>query len=59
MRKNEIIGRTKDGEPLYFIGYSIMKYNGKPLLLCNTYPNATPQSCGHYTEEYLQKTRTN
>ena len=43
--------RTYEGKPLYFIGYSVMKANGKPLLLLHENPKAARNMCGHYTEE--------
>ena len=55
MKKGDPIGRNEDGEILYFIGYSIMKWENKPLLLCHTNKNATPRLCGHYREEYFNK----
>ena len=55
MKKGDPIGRDKDGAILYFMGYSRMTYNGKPLLLCHTDKNARPQLCGQYTAEYFNK----
>jgi len=53
MKKGDMIGRNKDGEILYFIGYSVMKYGGKPLLLCHTEKDAPPALCGNYTEAFF------
>ena len=55
MKKGDPIGRDKDGEILYFIGYSRMTYNGKPLLLCNTWKDSPPSMAGQYTEDYFKK----
>lgn len=55
MKKGDFIGYNKDGERLYFIGYSTMTYNGKPLLLCHTDREANPNYCGHYTQNYFTK----
>lgn len=42
---------TFEGKPLYFIAYSRMTWNGRPLLLCHTNPNARPEQCGQYAPE--------
>lgn len=51
MKNGSLTNRTnKDGQPLYFIGYSNMKYNGKPLLILATDPE-NKNTYGNYTQE--------
>lgn len=51
MKKGSLTNRTnKDGQPLYFIGYSNMKYNGKPLLILATDPE-NKNTYGNYNQE--------
>ena len=49
-----LINRTnKAGQPLYFIGYSAMKYNDKQLLILATDPS-NKNTYGQYTQEARQ-----
>lgn len=51
MKKGSLTNRTnKDGQPLYFIGYSNMKYYDKPLLILATDPN-NENTYGNYIQE--------
>lgn len=51
MKKGSLTNRTnKDGQPLYFIGYSNMKYYDKPLLILATNPN-NKNTYGQYKQE--------
>lgn len=54
MKKGYFIG-THNGKKYYFIAYSNMTYNGKPLLLCHTDPTAPPRMCGQYTENFFTR----
>lgn len=51
MKKALLTNRTtKEGQQLYFIGYSNMKYNDKPLLILATDPN-NDNTYGNYIQE--------
>lgn len=42
---------NQDGKPFYFIGYSVMRHHGEPLLLLHTNPDATPAQALHFLPE--------
>ncbi len=51
MKKGQLLTiTTKAGDQLYFIGYSHMQYNGRPLLICAT-DVKNKNTYGQYTEE--------
>ena len=55
MTKGQLLKKSNnEGKPLYFIGYSNIKYQGKPLLICGTDIN-NKNTYGQYTEAILQE----
>lgn len=55
MIKGQLLNKTnKEGKKLYFIGYSRMLYQGKPLMICGT-DLENKNTYGQYPESFFKE----